>query len=110
MKAGKLRALAVTTSTRSDALPNIPTVSESVPRYETDAIMGIVAPKNLSADIVEKLNKEINLGLADSKIRARLADLGGTPLVLSPMDFSKLIADETKKWDRVVAVANVKAD
>jgi tripartite-type tricarboxylate transporter receptor subunit TctC len=110
VKAGKLRALAVTTSTRSDALPNIPTVSESVPGYETDALMGIVAPKNLSADIVEKLNKEINLGLADSKIRARLADLGGTPLVLSPADFGKLIADETKKWDRVVAAANIKAD
>jgi tripartite-type tricarboxylate transporter receptor subunit TctC len=110
VRAGKLRPLAVTTSTRSEVLPGVPTVGESVPGYETSALFGFVAPKNLSADIIEKLNKDINSGLADNKIRARLADLGGTPLVLSPADFGKLIADETRKWDKVVAAANIKAD
>lgn len=110
VRGGNLRALAVTTSTRSEALPDVPTVGESVPDYETSAFFGFVAAKNLSADIIEKLNKEINFGLADSKIRTRLADLGGTPLVLSSVDFGKLIADETKKWDKVVAAANIKAD
>lgn len=110
VRAGKLRALAVTTLTRSEALPDIPTVAEFVPGYETSALFGFVAPKNLSMDIIEKLHKTINSGLADNKIRARLADLGGTPLVLSTIDFGKLIADETKKWDKVVAAANIKAD
>jgi tripartite-type tricarboxylate transporter receptor subunit TctC len=110
IRGGNLRALAVTTLTRSEALPDIPTVDEAVPGYETSAFFGFVAPKNLSADIIEKLNREINLGLADNKIRARLAGMGGEPLVLSPVDFGKLIADETKKWDKVVATANIKAD
>ena len=98
IRAGKLRALAVTTATRSEALPDIPTVGEFVPGYEASAWFGVGAPKNTPAEIVDKLNKEINAGLADPKMKARLADLGGTVLAGSPADFGKLIADETEKW------------
>ena len=102
IKAGKLRALAVTTATRSEALPDIPTVGEFVPGYEASCWIGIGAPKNTPAEIIDKLNKEINAGLADPKIKARLADLGGTVLPGSPADFGKLIADETEKWGKVI--------
>ena len=102
IRAGKLRALAVTTAKRSEALPDIPTVAESLPGYETSFWGGIGAPKNTPAEIVDKLNKEINAGLADPKIKARLADLGATTLALSPADFGRLIADETEKWAKVV--------
>ena len=88
----------MTTATRSEALPDIPTVADFVPGYEASAWFGVGAPKNTPAEIVEKLNKEINAGLADPKIKARLADLGGTALAGSPADFGKLIADETEKW------------
>jgi tripartite-type tricarboxylate transporter receptor subunit TctC len=108
--AGKLRALAVTTATRSEVFPDIPTVSEFVPGYEFSNWQGVGAPKNTPADITEKLNKEINAGLADPKTKARLADLGGTPLVGSPADFGKLIADETEKWGKVVKFLGIKAD
>ena len=97
IKAGKLRALAVTTATRSEALPDIPTVGEFVPGYEASTWYGVGAPKNTPAEIVDKLNKEINAGLADPKLKARLADLGGTVLAGSPADFGKFIADETEK-------------
>ena len=110
IRAGKLRALAVTTATRSEALPDIPTVGEFVPGYEASAWYGVGAPKNTPAEIVEKLNKEINAGLADPKIKARLADLGGTALPGSPADFGKLIADETEKWGKVIRAANIKAE
>ena len=109
IRAGKLRALAVTTATRSEALPDIPTVGEFVPGYEASGWYGIGAPKNTPAEIVDKLNKEINAALADPKIKARLADLGGTVLAGSPADFGKLIADETEKWGKVVKFAEHQA-
>jgi tripartite-type tricarboxylate transporter receptor subunit TctC len=110
IRAGRLRALAVTTATRSDALPNVPTVGEFVPGYEASGWFGIGAPKNTPSEIIDKLNKEINAGLADPKIKARLVDLGGTVLSGSPPDFGKLIADETEKWGKVIRDANIKAE
>jgi tripartite-type tricarboxylate transporter receptor subunit TctC len=110
IRAGRLRALAVTTATRSEALPGIPTVGEFVPSYEVSSWWGAGVPKKTSAEIVDKLNKAINTGLADSKINARLAELGGTVLAGSPSDFGKLIADETEKWGKVVKFAGIKAD
>ena len=110
IRAGRLRALAVTTATRSDALPGIPTVDEFVPGYEASSWYGVGAPKATPAEIIEKLNKEINAGLADPKIKARLADLGGDVLALSPADFGKLIAEETEKWGTVVKFTGIKAD
>ena len=110
IRAGKLRALAVATATRSEALPDVPTVGEFVPGYEASSWSGVGAPKATPAEIVDKLNKEINAGLADPKMKARLADLGGDVLALSPADFGKLIAAETEKWGKVVKFAGVKAD
>jgi tripartite-type tricarboxylate transporter receptor subunit TctC len=110
VRAGKLRALAVTTATRSPALPDIPTVAEFVPGYESSFWTGLGAPKNTPAEIVDKLNKEINAALANPKFKARLADLGGAPLVGSPAEFGKLIADETEKWAKVIKFSGVKPD
>jgi tripartite-type tricarboxylate transporter receptor subunit TctC len=110
IRAGKLRALAITTAARSEALPDIPTVGESVPGYEASSIFGFGAPKNTPAEVIDKLNKEINAGLADPKIKARLADLDGTVLVGSPADFAKLIAEETEKWCKVIRAANIKPE
>jgi tripartite-type tricarboxylate transporter receptor subunit TctC len=110
IRAGKLRALAVTTATRSEALPDVPTVSEFVPGYEASGWFGVGAPKATPAEIVEKLNKEINAALADPKIKVRLADLGGDVLAVSPADFGKLIAEETEKWGKVIRAANIKPD
>jgi len=110
IRAGRLRALAVTTATRSDALPDIPTVGEFVLDYEASNWFGVCAPKATPAEIIDKLNKEINAGLADPKLKARLADLGGAVLALSPAEFGKLIADETEKWGKVIRAANIKAD
>jgi tripartite-type tricarboxylate transporter receptor subunit TctC len=110
IRAGKLRALAVTTATRSEALPDIPTVAEFVPDYEASVRIGVGAPKATPAEIVEKINREINAGLADPRMKARLADLGGTVLPGSPSDFGKFLADETEKWGRVVKFAGIKAD
>ena len=95
---------------RSEALPDIPTLSNFVPGYESSTIYGIGAPKNTPTEIVEKLNKEINVALADPKIKARLADLGGTALAGSPTDFGKLIAEETEKWAKVVKFSGAKPD
>jgi tripartite-type tricarboxylate transporter receptor subunit TctC len=110
VRGGKLRALAVTTATRSPVLPDIPTVAEFVPGYESSFWTGVGAPKNTPAEIVDKLNKEINAVLADPKMKARLAELGATALPGSSADFGKLLADETEKWAKVVKFAGVKAD
>jgi tripartite-type tricarboxylate transporter receptor subunit TctC len=110
IKTGRLRALAVTTAMRSDALPGIPTMGEFVPGYEASTWYGVGAPKATPAEIVDKLNKEINAGLADPKMQARLADFGGTPLVVSPADFGRLIAEETEKWGKVIRALNIKAE
>jgi tripartite-type tricarboxylate transporter receptor subunit TctC len=110
IKAGKVRALAVTAAMRSDALPDVPTVGEFLPGYEATGWWGIGAPKNTPAEIIQKLNMEINAALADSKMKARLADFGGTPLVLSPADFGKLIIEETEKWARVIKAAGIKPE
>jgi tripartite-type tricarboxylate transporter receptor subunit TctC len=101
IKAGKLRALAVTTASRSEALPDLPTVGEFVPGYEASPLWGVGVPKNTPAEIIGKLNKEINAGLADPKMKARIADLGATVLAGTPAEFGKLIADETEKWGKV---------
>jgi len=110
IQGGKLRPLAVTTSTRSDALPDIPTVGEFVAGYEASAWFGVGAPKSTPAEIVDKLNKEVNAALDDPKMKARLADLGGVALPQSPAEFGKLIADETEKWAKVIRAANIKAE
>src|SRR6185436_4338367 len=102
IRQGRLRALAVTTLMRADALPDLPTVADFVPGYEAISWYGIVAPKSTPPDVVDKLNKEVNAALADPKIKARLADLGGTVLPGSPADFGKLIVEETEKWGKVV--------
>jgi tripartite-type tricarboxylate transporter receptor subunit TctC len=110
IRAGKLRALAVTTATRSEALPNIPAVSEFVPGYEASTWYGVGVPKNTPGEVVNNLNKEINAALADPKLIARLSNLGTSTLVLSPHDFGKLIAEDTEKWRKVIRAANIKAE
>ena len=110
IRTGKLRALGVTTATRADALPHVPAVSEFVPGYESSTWFGVGAPRNTSAEIIEKLNREINLALADPTMKVRLAELGGTILAGSPADFRKLIADETEKWGKVIRTANIKPE
>jgi len=110
IRAGKLRGLAVTTATRSPELPDIPAVGDFVLGYEASAVFGIVAPRNTPADIVDRLNREINAGLADPSIKARLAQLSGTVLAGSPDDFGKLFADETEKWGKVIRAAHIKAE
>jgi tripartite-type tricarboxylate transporter receptor subunit TctC len=108
IRAGKLRPLAVTTAARSEALPDLPPVGDFVPGYEASTWQGLGAPGNTPAEIVDKLNKEINAALSDPKIKARLADLGGAVLSGSPADFGRLIADETEKWGKVIRAANIK--
>ena len=108
VRAGRLRALAVCMATRSHALPDVPTVSEFVPGYESSAWYGIGAPRDTPAKIVEKLNKEINAGLADPKMKARFEEMGYIVLASSPSEFGKFIADETEKWGKVIRAANVK--
>jgi tripartite-type tricarboxylate transporter receptor subunit TctC len=110
IKAGKLRALAVTTATRSEALPDLPTVADFVPGYEASTWNGLCAPKNTPAEIVDRLNREINAGLADPKLKARLADAGASALSGSPADYGKLFADETEKWGKVIRAANIKPE
>jgi len=110
IRSGKLRALAVTTATRQEVLPDTPTVGEFVSGYEASAWQGIGAPKNTPAEIIDKLNKEINAGLADPKMKAQLVNAGGTVLALSPSDFGKLIAEETERWGKVIRAANIKVD
>jgi tripartite-type tricarboxylate transporter receptor subunit TctC len=110
IRTGKLRALAVTTATRSDALPDIPTVREFLPDYEASGWAGIGVPKNTLAEIIDKLNNEINTALADPKLKAGLAGLGAEVLAGSPPDFAKLIADETEKWGKVIRAAHIKSE
>jgi tripartite-type tricarboxylate transporter receptor subunit TctC len=110
IRADKLRALAVTSMTRSATLPGVPTVGEFVPGYEATAWFGVGAPKNTPADIVNRLDKEINAGLADPNIKERLADLGGIPMPMSAAEFGKLIADETEKWAKVIKFAGIKPE
>jgi tripartite-type tricarboxylate transporter receptor subunit TctC len=110
VRAAKLRALAVTSPTRTDVLPDIPTVGEFVPGYEATGWQGVGAPKNTPADIVGKLNRQINAGLADPKVKTRIADLGGVPMSMSPAEFGKFIAEYTEKWAKVIRAANIKAE
>jgi tripartite-type tricarboxylate transporter receptor subunit TctC len=110
IREGKLRALAVTTATRVEALPDIPTVGEFVPGFEASSWFGIGAPRSTPPEIADKLNKEINAVLAEPKIKTRLADLGGTALAGSPADFGKLIVEETEKWGKVIRAANIKPE
>src|SRR6478672_3928344 len=110
VRTGKLRALGVTIERRLDELPDIPTVAEFVPGYEASNWYGVGAPKATPAQIIDKLNKETSAGLADPNIKARLADLGGSPFASSPAEFGKLIADETEKWAKVVKFTGIKAD
>jgi tripartite-type tricarboxylate transporter receptor subunit TctC len=110
IRAGKLRPLAVTTATRLEGLPDVPTLGETLPGFEASAWSGIGAPKNTPAEIIDTLNKEINAALADPNMKARLADLGGTALALSPADFGKFIAEEIEKWGKVIRAANIKPE
>jgi tripartite-type tricarboxylate transporter receptor subunit TctC len=110
VKAGKLRALAVTTVQRADALPDVPTMNTFIPGFEASQWIGLVAPKDTPREIVDKLNAEINAAIADPKIKSRFADLGGTVMPGSPADFGKLIADETVKWGKVIQDAKIKVE
>jgi tripartite-type tricarboxylate transporter receptor subunit TctC len=110
IRSGGLRALAVTGATRTELLPEIPPVSDSVPGFEATQWVGIAAPKNTPADVVERLNREINAGLADAEIKTRIANLGGTVISGTPAEFSKFTADEIAKWAKVIKFANIKAD
>src|SRR5262245_13404939 len=110
IESGKVRALAVTTAKRSEALPEVPTTGETISGFEASTWQGIGAPKGTPDEIVVPLNKKINAALADEKIKARLAELGSVPMPMSPADFAKLIADETEKWAKVIGAANIKPE
>jgi tripartite-type tricarboxylate transporter receptor subunit TctC len=110
VKAGRLRALAVTSATRSETLPDLPTVADFLPGYEGSGWYGVGAPKNTRAEIVERLNKEINAALADPQMKARLADLGNVPMPMTPTEFGRFIAEETEKWGKVIRAANIKPE
>ena len=109
IRAGKLRPLAVTTPSRLDVLPDIPTVGDFVPGFEASGWGGVAAPRNTPTDIIEALNRAVNVALVDPRFKARLADLGGIVFARSPADFKKHIADETEKWARVIKFANILA-
>jgi tripartite-type tricarboxylate transporter receptor subunit TctC len=110
IKADKLRALGVTSATRSDALPTVPAVAEFVPAYEVSAVFGLGAPKATPVEIIDKLNSAVNEIITDPKMRARLADLGGTVLTLTPTKYRELIVEETEKWAKVIQTANIKLE
>jgi len=110
VRAGKLRALAISSATRSEAMPDIPTVGESLPAYEMSSWFGVGAPRQTPVDNINRLNEEINAGLADPNIKARLADADATPFVVSPAEFGKFIVDETEKWGKVIRAAHIKAE
>jgi tripartite-type tricarboxylate transporter receptor subunit TctC len=108
--AGKLRALGVTTAMRSPTLPEVPAVGEFVPGYEASSWHGLGVPRNTPPEIIATLNREINAGLADPKLTARLVELGGAPMPMTPAELGKLIADETEKWRKVIRAANIKPE
>jgi tripartite-type tricarboxylate transporter receptor subunit TctC len=110
IKAGKIRALGVTTTARVEALPDVPTIAEFVPGYEASGWFGVGAPRDTPTEIIDKLNREINAGLVDPKLKAKLADLGGTVISGSPADFGNLIADETEKWAKVIKSGSMKPE
>jgi tripartite-type tricarboxylate transporter receptor subunit TctC len=110
VRAGKLRALAVTSATSSQALPDLPSIGDFLPGYEASLVTGLCAPRNIPAESIERLNKEINAALADQGMKARLADLGNAPMPMTPAEFSKLIADETEKWGKVIRAAGIKPE
>jgi tripartite-type tricarboxylate transporter receptor subunit TctC len=110
VRAGKLRALAVTSATRSEALPEVPTVGEFLPGYEASNWYGVGVPKKTPTEIVEKLNKEINAAIADPKLKARFAELGAEPMKMTPAEFEKFVVGETEKWGKVVRAANIRAE
>jgi tripartite-type tricarboxylate transporter receptor subunit TctC len=110
IRTGRLRALAVTSATRSEALPEVPTMAEAVPGYEASAWFGLGAPKDTPAEIIERLNMEVTAGLADPKIRERLGDLGGVPMPMSAAEFGAHLANETEKWAKVVRTVNIKPE
>jgi tripartite-type tricarboxylate transporter receptor subunit TctC len=110
IKSGQLRGLGVTAATRSDAVPDLPTVGEFVPGYDVDAWYGIGAPKGTPAEVIDRLHNEVSAGLADPKLKARFADLGDAPMPMTPAEFGKLIADETEKWGNVVKFAGIKLE
>jgi tripartite-type tricarboxylate transporter receptor subunit TctC len=110
IRAGKVRALAVTTKARSELLPDLPTIGDFVPGYESSGLFGFGAPRNTPAEIVEKLNREINAVLADPKAKARIVELGGEPLAGPPAEFGRLLADEAEKWGKVIRAANIKVE
>jgi tripartite-type tricarboxylate transporter receptor subunit TctC len=108
IRSGSLRALGVGDTTRVEALPEVPAVAEFLPGYEASGTQGIGAPRNTSVEIIDTLNREINVGLTDPRTSARIADLGNTPLALSPAEYGKLLVEETEKWGKVVKFANIK--
>ena len=110
IRTGQLRALAVTSAMRSDALPDLPTVGEFVPGYEASSVYGLGAPRNTPADVIQKLNGEVNATLADRRTTTRVAEFGGVPTAMTPADFGNLIAVETQKWAKVVRFAGMKAN
>jgi tripartite-type tricarboxylate transporter receptor subunit TctC len=110
IRAGKLRALAVATATRSQALPGTPLLADYVPGFEASASVGVGVPRSTPVEIIDRLNNEINAMLADPKMKVRLADLGAEVLALSPADFGKLLAEETAKWGKVIRAANIRAE
>ena len=110
VKAGGLRALAVTSETRSPALPDVPTIGEFIPGFEGNGWSGLSAPRNTPVDIIDRLNQQINAGLADAKVKAQLADLGATPMSMTPAAFGKFIVEETEKWGKVIRTANIKPE
>jgi len=110
VKAGKLRALAVTSATRSEALPDVPVMADFIPGFEASAWYGLGAPKGTPAEVIDRLNRSVNAGLADATIKQRLAELGGAPMPLSPAEFGKLIADDTEKWGKVIGAMKIRPD
>ncbi|MGB8094186.1 MAG: tripartite tricarboxylate transporter substrate-binding protein, partial [Pseudolabrys sp.] len=108
IRTGKVKGLGVTTRTRSDVLPEVPSISEFVPGYDVVSWYGVGAPKGTPVEIIEKINNEVNAGVIDAKMKARLADLGGTPFVMSPAELSKFIAEDTEKWAKLIRASEIK--